>query len=125
MSVLDASALLALLNEEPGAARVEEALSRPCAMSAVNWAEVLAHNVADSGLLRAVTSGATPVLSIVPFDDHQARETARIKAATAGVQLSLADRACLALGRLRNAPVLTADRAWRSLKLKVKVVVVR
>ncbi len=40
-SVLDASALLAYLRDEPGALLVEVALANGAAMSAVNWAEVL------------------------------------------------------------------------------------
>jgi ribonuclease VapC len=39
--------------------------------------------------------------------------------------LSLADRACLALGRLRRLPVLTTDRAWRSLHISVRIEVIR
>lgn len=128
--MLDASAVLAFLGGEGGAERVATALVQPCRISAVNWAEVLAKQphtrgaVHDPSLVQ-LTAGHEPLLEIVPFDEHQARETARIKAATAGVPLSLADRACLALGQLRGLPVLTTDRAWRSLGLKVKVVLLR
>jgi ribonuclease VapC len=130
VTVLDASALLAFLNGEPGADRVAAALSRPCRISAVNWAEVLAHrppwrHVPVDPTLVALTAGDPALVSIVPFDVDHARETARIKAAATGVPLSLGDRACLALGRLEQLPVMTADRLWRSLKLNVKIVVVR
>jgi PIN domain nuclease of toxin-antitoxin system len=40
-SVFDASALLAHLNEEPGAAVVREAMEAGAAISVANWAEVL------------------------------------------------------------------------------------
>ncbi len=40
--VLDASALLALLKDEPGAAQVVEVLAE-ARISAVNWAEVVSH----------------------------------------------------------------------------------
>ena len=130
MSVLDASAVLAFLGNEPGAERVAAALSQTCRISAVNWAEVLARrpnprqSPDDSSLIQLV-SGDDPLLRVVPFDEAHARETARIKTVTTGVPLSLADRACLALGVLDGLPVLTTDRVWRSLRLKVKVVVVR
>lgn len=129
-SVLDASAVLAFLGNEPGADQVATALARTCRISAVNWAEVLARRphprqASDDPSLARLTSGADPLLSVVPFDEAHARETARIKAATTGVPLSLPDRACLALGRLHGLPVLTTDRVWRSLGLKVKIVVVR
>jgi len=130
VTVLDASALLAFLNDEPGADRVAAALSRPCRISAVNWSEVLAHrpssrHAADEPALAGLTTGNPALLSVVSFDDIHARETARLKAAATGVPLSLGDRACLALGRLERLPVMTADRVWRSLKLNVRIVVVR
>lgn len=126
-AVLDASAVLAFLGGEAGADRVARALMQRGRMSAVNWAEVLAHRphaggAIDDSAFHQITAGDEPLLEIVPFDEIQARQTARIKAATTGVPLSLADRACLALGQLHGLPVLTADRTWRSLGLKVKVV---
>ena len=130
MKVLDASALLAYLKSEPGAAAIATALAEGSLMSAVNLAEVLARRpnpgaAAQDPVIARLTAGDDAVLTVVPFDDVQARETANIKAATAGVPLSLADRACLALGRLQGLPVLTTDSVWRTLKLKVKVVVIR
>jgi ribonuclease VapC len=129
-SVLDASALLALLNREKGADTVAAALTRGAAMSAVNWAEVLTRWAAlgaplDDHVLHSLVAGAGGPLRIVPFDDLQARETARIRLATTGSPLSLGDRACLALGRQLDLPVLTSDRTWKALKLKVKLVVLR
>ena len=64
-------------------------------------------------------------LSIVSFDETQAIETARLRMHTKSLGLSLADRACLALGRLHRLPVLTTDRAWRSLGLSIRIDVIR
>jgi PIN domain nuclease of toxin-antitoxin system len=64
-------------------------------------------------------------LHIVPFEGEQVFEAARLRRLTHHGGLSLADRACLALARLRNAPVLTTDRAWRSLKVGVDVRLIR
>jgi PIN domain nuclease of toxin-antitoxin system len=44
---------------------------------------------------------------------------------TKSLGLSLADRACLALGRIHRLPVLTTDRAWRSLRLSIRIEVIR
>jgi len=128
--VFDASAILAYLRDEPGAEPVAERLVLGGVISAVNWAEVLARLVSGGGSLddpsaRALVSGAGAPLMMFPFDEVQARETARIKKRTTGVPLSLSDRACLALGRLRDLPVMTTDREWRKLRLGVRVVVVR
>lgn len=128
--VLDASALLALLNDEAGADRVQRAVREGALISAVNWAEVLTRLVQTGGdpvtaAARALPSGDAGVLSLVPYDDEQARETARLWVKTQSLGLSLADRAALALGRLRGLTVLTSDRAWRSLRLSIRIEVIR
>lgn len=128
--VLDASALLALLRDEPGAARVADAIMPGALISAVNWAEVLSRLVdlgGDPQLIAATTlppAGAGAV-DVVPFDDVQVREVARLRSKTRSLGLSLADRAALALARLKGLPVLTTDRAWRSLHVSIRIEVIR
>ena len=122
--VLDASALLALLREEEGAERVEYAVRSGALVSTVNWAEVLARLVDVGGdpeetAAKALPSSGIGQVALVPFDDEQARSFTR------SLGLSLADRAALALGKLRRLPVLTTDRAWRSLRISVKIEVIR
>ncbi len=130
-AVLDASALLAFLQDEAGAPRVGAALANGACMSAVNWAEVLSvlarHGVAPEVEADRVLRrhGLGQLLELVPFDETQAVECARLRPLTRQAGLSLGDRACLALGRLKRAPVLTADRAWTTLALKVRVVQIR
>jgi len=133
VAVLDASALLALVQDEPGADRVEEALARGAVMSAVNWAETLSRLAefgvtpeSAAGRLRVGTSGDA-ALEIAPFDAALARDVARLRQPTRHLRLSLGDRACLALGRATGLPVLTTDQAWRQAAkpLKVRVEVIR
>jgi ribonuclease VapC len=128
--VLDASALLALLREEEGAERVARELPRGAAISALNWAEVLARLIDLGGdpaeiAARALPAAAAGAVEVVPFDEAGARETARLRAKTRRFRLSLADRAALALAKTRGVPVLTADRTWRSLRLAIKIQVIR
>jgi len=127
-SVLDASALLALLFDEAGAGRVERAVERGACVSTLNWAEVMARLVergepVDAALAHPLPGGGT--VALVPFDEIQAKETASLKLPTRRLGLSLADRACLALARMRRLPVMTADRAWTSLYLSIKIEVIR
>jgi ribonuclease VapC len=129
-AVLDASALLAFLREEPGAARVETFVCQGALVSAVNWAEVLGRLVvwggdAHEASAMALPGGPTTRLQLVPFDDEQARESARLVRYTRPLGLSLADRAALALALTRRLPVLTTDRVWRSLRLPVRIDVIR
>ena len=129
-AVLDASALLAVINQEAGRERVEEAVAAGALLSTVNWAEVLTRLVMSGADPNAVTAVALPTgnggqLQLIPFDDEQAREAARLIRKTRSLGLSLADCAALALAKLRGLPVLTSDRAWRSLRLSIKIEIIR
>jgi PIN domain nuclease of toxin-antitoxin system len=123
--VVDASALLALLNEEPGGSAVAEALPRS-AISAVNLAEVVAKLV-DAGMpgqeVRAILEDLE--LDVQPFDAELAYLSGALRTATRKLGLSLGDRACLALGLRLGVPVLTTDHAWQALDLGVTVRAVR
>lgn len=124
-TVLDATALLALLQEEPGAERVAEAIPH-ASISTVNLAEVVG-KLADSGMPEeAVRSALAGIgIKVIPFGEDLAYHTGLLRPLTSAYGLSLGDRACLALGHRLNQPVLTADRVWLSLKIGVNVRVIR
>lgn len=131
--VLDASALLAYLQDEPGADPVEEALAVGCRMSAVNWSEVLSKTaeLGQSGteLSRELTDRGLlgQTLAIVPFEQEDAPGVGDLRPRTRHLGLSLGDRVCLALGQKLRLPVLTTDRDWRELaeKLRLEIRVIR
>jgi len=110
--VLDASALLAYLQSEPGGERVREVLAQSV-MSTVNWSEVIGKarddGVDTHGLREDLASLG---LAIEPFSAEQAEIAGRIKEHTRAIGLSLGDRACLALGSDRGEAVYTADGTW-------------
>lgn len=125
--VLDASALLCLLKDEPGGARVIEALPNAI-VSAVNLAEVFAKLSEVGGSEKKIAQALRVLhLKIEPFDAEQARMAGMLLVATKAFGLSLGDRACLGLSRLRQAPALTTDKAWANLPqhLGLSVIVVR
>lgn len=123
--VLDASAILALLNEEPGGDVVQEALAG-AVVGAVNLSEVIAKLI-ENGMpeeeIRTSLGGLG--LEIQPFDEEMAMATALLRPKTKKLGLGLGDRACLALGLRLSTPVLTADRTWLGLKVGVEVRVIR
>jgi PIN domain nuclease of toxin-antitoxin system len=130
--VLDASALLALLNSEPGADLVAAALSG-ATISAVNLSEVVA-KLAEAEMAEEAIREAVQGLpmEVVSFDREQAYEAGLLRPSaeglrplTRGAGLSLGDRACLALARRLALPALTADRRWEGLGVGVAVQVIR
>ncbi len=124
--VLDASALLALLNREPGAEKLTPQLLSAAASSTVNLAEVQAKLV-ERGLDPddAWEATLTPVREVVEFTADHARLACILIAQTRSLGLSLGDRACLALGITLRAPVYTTDKSWKNLKLGVHIHVIR
>ena len=124
-AVLDASALLALLNAEPGAELVSEALPH-AAISTINLSEVVAKLV-EAGMPEDAIRDAlsTLPLTIIPFDLDQAFEAGLLRSATRSAGLSLGDRGCLSLARRLDIPALTADRTWGQLSIGVNVKLIR
>jgi len=120
-AVLDASALLAYLQDEPGSEYVEKVLDH-AAISTVNLAEVLTIALHRRGQSPSVLRPQLLALGIQPFDftAQDSVEVAQLWVRTRRQGLSLGDRACLALGKRLGAKVLSAERQadWRRLGLK-------
>jgi len=124
--VLDASAILAVINGEPGVEKLTPALLARAVGSAVNLAEVQTKLVTRGWTSEEAWEDATsPVRDILPFDDEQARMAGDLVMKTKPLGLSLGDRACLALGITLNAPVYTADGTWKKVKVGVRVQLIR
>lgn len=116
--VFDASAVLAAIFEEPGADRVVALWAEgESLLGAVNYAEVVS-KLAERGMseteITVVIEGIP--LAVTPFDRRTAHQAGLLRPATKSLGLSLGDRACLALGMVREAPVVTAERIWKKVK---------
>jgi PIN domain nuclease of toxin-antitoxin system len=124
--VLDASALLALLHNERGADKVEEAILNKAVISTVNWSEVIQKAIARNIRIDDLDSELTVVgLSFFSFDIQQAHIAGSLWQQTKELGLSLGDRACLALAIHLDLPVLTADKIWQQLDIDLSIELIR
>ena len=124
-AVLDSSAILAVLLNEPGEDVVTE-YKGDALVSSINLAEVAA-KFADRGAIPAewLYPFSLMRLEVVAFDEDQALASGQLRQSTPRRGLSLGDRACLQLAAQRGLPAVTADRAWAELDVGVEVRVIR
>lgn len=123
--VLDASAVIALLNQETGHEKVETLLT-DSVISTVNFCEVMGKLI-DAGLSEEDARDSIDLLhvEVINFDTDLAHLAAAMRPMTKKLGLSLGDRSCLALGLARRHTVVTAEREWAKLKLGVRVELIR
>lgn len=124
-AVIDASALLALLNAEPGADIVAQALPEAI-ISAVNLSEVVA-KLQQAGMPEnAIRQALQPLgLPVEHFDEEQAYRAGILHGATSRLGLSLGDRACLSLAQKLGVSAMTADKTWGELSPAVSIKLIR
>lgn len=113
--VIDASALLAVLQKETGYLTVVPLLNGAY-ISTVNLSEVLQKSE-QKGLKvsNLVNSLVGMGLQLVSFTPKQAELAASLWKTTQPFGLSLGDRSCLALAQSLNATAITADKAWANI----------
>lgn len=127
--VMDASALLALMQDEPGGDVVNQLIvEHECVASSVNIVEV-GTRLIDKGLAPVHLGRTLKELDVqtIDFDLEQALACASLRVTTRQAGLSLGDRACLALAQLMKGTAVTADSAWMDIAdvADVKVLMIR
>ena len=124
-AILDASAILASINQEPGGAEVD-LLLEDARVSAVNLAEVVSKLIDKGSTVdRAIEVARGLSCRVVPLDEEGAIATGALRQITAKYGLSLGDRACLALARSQGCAALTTDRAWAGVDIGVEIRMLR
>ncbi|MDQ5769992.1 type II toxin-antitoxin system VapC family toxin [Thiothrix subterranea] len=123
--ILDASALLALLQDEPGADKVQAVLHRAI-INTVNWSEViqkLSVHDPDAADIRAEME--LTGLKIMPLSIDQAAISASLWKQAKPFGLSLADRSCIATGIDHKMEIMTTDKIWQEMALPIAIHVIR
>ena len=124
--VLDASAVMTVLNREPGADKLTPQILSTALTSTVNLAEVhgkLINRGFSPDDAWAAANG--PIHEAVAFTAEHAKTAGDLVIQTRTLGLSLGDRACLALAIVLQAVVYTADRSWKNLNVGVRIHVIR
>jgi ribonuclease VapC len=122
--VVDASALIAILKQEPGADVAARHMVDPV-MSTANLAETLTRLAEDGADAVAIKARLDGSFRFVPVSHEHALAAAQLRMPTKRWGLSLGDRLCLALGLEEGLPVLTAERRWKEIDIGVDVVLIR
>lgn len=123
--IFDSSAILALLKMEEGHDIVTKRLD-DTVVSSVNFCEVVTVlSKKGFGQEQVIKFLQETFLHIEDFNTKQAIIAASFDEVTKVHGLSLGDRACLALAKYKNLPVLTADKVWKELKVGVEVHLIR
>jgi len=129
--VLDSSAVLALAFKEPGGEKVAALLALldsgaavAIALSSVSWCEILTRLYRNSNSMTTdQLSSLLADVELVPLAKAEAElaaEYSRIHP-----ELSLGDRACLALASSRGATAWTTDKLWSKAKVGVAIEILR
>jgi len=124
--VFDASAILAVLQQEPGAEKLTDEIRINAVVSTVNLAEVQSKLVKmRNDPDKAWAAALSAVIAVEPFTSEQARIAGDLITTTEKYGLSLGDRSCLALAIALKAPVYTTEQLWKNLKVGVPIHVIR
>lgn len=125
-AVLDASAVLVYLKQEPGHEPVRDAIHKGASISTVNFSEVLTKVIEKGANPNEVASRLLALgLFPQPFTEEDARQAASIYSITRALGLSLGDRACLSLSLRLGIPAITADKIWKKLGAPFHIVTLR
>ena len=124
MIVIDSSALIAFVKNEPGADRVEVMIGESI-VSIVVLTECLS-KLALQGFDPEATKARLLAagLRVEPFGDSNMPAVIALHR-LARQNISLADRFCLALALDQRLPVLTGDRPWAALGLPLEIELIR
>ena len=124
-AVLDASAILAIIFDEPGAEKLTDEVLDKAVASTVNLAEVQSKLINKGFPPDEAWEDSLALVKAEHFTPEQAKTAGTLIRTTQPLDLSLGDRSCLALAIALQADVYTTEKSWKNLKLGVPIHVIR
>ena len=123
--IIDASAIIAFIFNEPGGDRVMKFIAS-ASISSVNLSEVVTDVLKRGVDITETRKHLSQLpLEIIPFDAELAYDAASLEKYRKSHNLSLGDRACLSTGLKLGRKIITADTKWRTLPLPIDIEVIR
>lgn len=127
--ILDASAVLAFLRNEPGSERIGNVLADPfeVGMHSVNLLEVYYKLASYGGEITAKES-IDDIVALGVKINEKLDKTLRLRSGYYKIRypfLSLADSICVAFAELSTATVLTTDRPFANIAEQVSIALIR
>ncbi len=123
--VIDASAVLAAIQNEQGGEYVKKHIHR-CVISSVNWSEVLQKLRVGGIDVDKIDCYLNALgMKVIAFTKEDGAISASLWESGKSLGLSLADRACLATGLRLKTKIITADRVWKQLEISSQVFLIR
>jgi len=124
-AVLDASAILAIIFDEPGAETLTDDVMDRAVASTVNLAEVQGKLIKKGYEPDRAWDDVLALVTAEQFTPEQAKTAGTLIQNTNKYGLSLGDRSCLALAIALKADVYTTEKLWKNLKLGIPIHVIR
>ena len=123
--IFDASAMLAISNNETGADEAFRYLPN-VRMNTVNVAEFVSKLMLKGDNLDKIEADLRETgIVVVPFDQSMAFAAGALTPLSKPYGLSLGDRACLAFAQISQLPIVTADKIWLDLNLGLDIRLIR
>ena len=123
--VVDASAILAAIQDELGGEYVKQHIDR-CIISSVNWSEVLQKLSKLGSEVDKIDAYLKALgLNVIDFTEEDGKLSASLWPNCKSLGLSLADRACIATGLRLKTKIITADRVWNELEISSQIYLIR
>ena len=123
--VVDASAILAAIQDESGGEYVKQHIDR-CVISSVNWSEVIQKLSKLGSEIDKIDAYLKALgLSVIDFTEEDGKLCASLWPNCKSLGLSLADRACIATGLRLKTKIITADRVWNELEISSQIYLIR